>query len=105
MTEDKKFSFKSFVTFGQLVGMGAAIVLAFSGFGAWQGAVNTKVETLKFEQDQIKSIMLKQVEILSKQQAQIDLMYEDSKDFKKRLNAYEQNINDFYQKYELKLKK
>jgi len=61
-------NFKSIVNLGQLIGLASTMFLAILGLGAFQGATNEKLETIKKQADRLESIVQKQTEIIHKQQ-------------------------------------
>lgn len=100
----EKFSLKSIVTFGQLIGFAAATLIALTGFGAWQGATNEKLETVQMEQKNLKKIIETQTAILERQQVQSEFILISLERHEDKFNAYDKDIKEFYKTYKLKSK-
>lgn len=100
----QKFTLKSMVNFGQLVAFAFAVLIALTGFGAWQGATNEKVQTVQIEQKKIKKIIETQTAILERQQAQNEYIIMSIKRHEDKFNTYDKDIKEFYKSYKLSLK-
>lgn len=81
-------NFKSIVNLGQLIGFASTMFLAILGLGAFQGATNEKLESIKKQADRLEVIVQKQTEIIHKQQVSqefILLMINEQKQTNKEL--------------------
>lgn len=81
-------NFKSIVNLGQLIGFASTMFLAILGLGAFQGATNEKLESIKKQADRLEAIVQKQTEIIHKQQVSqefILLMINEQKQTNKEL--------------------
>lgn len=97
MQEDTKIkTFNRVVTFGQLIGMAAALLISFAGFGAWQGATNQKVQSLEESYKISIQIIQTQTKILSSVERSIQYQEEILRRHEKKLDEISKELNNIY---------
>jgi len=100
----QKFNFKNLVTLGQLIGFAAASLIALTGFGAWQGATNERLEKVANDYTDLREIVATQTKILEQISTQNKFIVGSIKRHESKLDEYNRDIKEFYKQYKLETK-